>query len=134
MKHPLVAEVFNIVGFHLPPGSASRHEVSRVHLLVAEIVVQEDVKIMLGSQDPQNLPRSIGHDWRLYTKQVTEEDLAREDCYDPRPTHFCKLGLISKMSPRDVRLLVNAEEELSQTKVHSHFLFDFTIHNVPFCT
>ena len=28
VKHPLVAEAFNIVGFHLPPGSASKHEVS----------------------------------------------------------------------------------------------------------
>ena len=37
MKHPLVAEAFNIVGFHLPPGSASRHEVTRVFFLLVEI-------------------------------------------------------------------------------------------------
>ena len=119
MKHPLVAEAFNIVGFHLPPGSASRHEVTRVHILSVEIakIAQEDVKIMLGSQDPHHLPRCIGHDSRLYSKQVTEEDLAREYSYDPTPTYFCKLGLINNMSPRDVRLLVHAEEELSQTKV-----------------
>ena len=72
---------------------------------------------MLGSQDPHHLPRCIGHDWRLYSKQVTEEDLAREYSYDPTPTYFCKLGLIHNMSQRDVRLLVHAEEELSQTKV-----------------
>ena len=35
VKHPLVAEAFNIAGFHLPPGSASRHEVSGVHLLLS---------------------------------------------------------------------------------------------------
>ena len=81
---------------------------------------------MLGSQDPHHLPRCMGHDSRLYSKQVTEEDLAREDSYDPTPTYFCKLGLINNMSPRDVRLLVHAEEELSQTKVLSNFLFDFS--------
>ena len=68
----------------------------------------------------------MGHDSRLYSKQLTEEDLAREDIYDPTPTYSCKLGLMNNMSPRDVRLLVHAEEELSQTKVLSNFLFDFS--------
>ena len=53
VKHPLVAEAFNIVGFHLPPGSASRHEVSRVHLLLAEIVQN----CAGGREDNARLPR-----------------------------------------------------------------------------
>jgi len=115
VKHPLVAEAFNIAGFHLPPGSASRHE--------------EDVKIMLGSQDSHHLPRCMGHDSRLYSKQMTEEDLAREDIYDPTPTPSCKLGLMNNMSPRDVRLLVHAEEELSQTKLFKRIWPTRSSHN-----
>ena len=43
-----------------------------------------------------------------------EEDLAREDDHNPSSPN---LELIKNLSPRDVRYLVHAEEELSQTKV-----------------
>ena len=43
-----------------------------------------------------------------------EEDLAREDDHNPSSPN---LELVQNLSPRDVRYLVHAEEELSQTKV-----------------
>ena len=57
------------------------------------------------------------HDRRLYSKERDEEDLAKEADFASTDREEYKNTLCATLTPQDVRLLVHAEDELSQTKV-----------------
>jgi len=83
-----------------------------------------------------DLPPSLTHNNRIYSKTLTEEDLVKEmehkervneekkhdketEDEDHKKHHKYqhKNGKLQALTPRDVRVLVRAEEELSQTKM-----------------
>ena len=51
-----------------------------------------------------------------------ENPKEREDKCDKKDQNQHKNGKLEALTPRDVRILVRAEEELSQTKVRKYFL------------
>jgi len=118
VKQPLVSEIFNIIGLHPPHGLVSKHEA--------------DIKNLLGIKNVDHLPSSLTHDPRIYSKLLTEEDLVkerehkervnkdkeREDKYEKkRDNNQHKNGKLEALTPRDVKILVRAEEELSHAKM-----------------
>jgi len=121
VKQPLVSELFNIIGLHPPHGLVSKH--------------QADLKNLLGIENVDHLPSSLTHDPRIYSKQLTEEDLVKErehkervnkekenrkekeDKYEKKHHNQYRTGKLEALTARDVRILVRAEEELSQAKM-----------------
>ena len=102
-----------------------------------------------------DLPSSLSHEPRIYSKLLTEKDLVKQREHNKekgcskrkdykenghhkefeererQSTNRIKPDpqlLLQALTPRDVRILVQAEEELSQTKVRM-FLYDFLRHD-----
>jgi len=102
VKNPLVAEMFNIAGFHIPKQVAFKH--------------QSAILDKLGWDHPGLKP--MGHEKRLYTKVLNAEDVEKqeeyEDCED-REEYLD--SILEDLSPHDVRHLIMMEDEVSQTKV-----------------
>ena len=101
VNRPMVAEMFNIVGFHIPKVIATKHQKT----------LAEKLKI-------SNPHQSLGHDQRIYSRLRTAEDIAkcnkfssdklsREDYLD---------RIVTDLSPSDVRTIIRSEDELSQTQ------------------
>ena len=87
---------------------------------------QADIKSLLGTDSVDHLPPILTHDPRVYSKELTEEDEAKEEeswsSFESWPsprTH--NIRLLQALSPRDVKVLIQAEEELSQAKVSKYF-------------
>ena len=57
------------------------------------------------------------HDRRLYFKDRDEEDLAKEAKFASTDREEYKSTLCDTLTPQEVRLLIHAEDELSQAKV-----------------
>ena len=111
---------------HSSKGPIKNHKIS-----------QADIKNLLGIENVDHLPTSLTHDPRIYSKLLTEEDLVkerehkervnkdkeREDKYEKkRDNNQHKNGKLEALTPRDVKILVRAEEELSHAKVRKSFL------------
>ena len=92
VKDALVAEMFNIVGFHFPLNCDTKYSAS------PEFSVYEV------------------HDWRLYSKDKDLVDLTKQAAFTGLAREEYLGSIIKNLSPMDVRLLVHAEEELSQTR------------------
>jgi len=126
VKQPLVSETFNIVGLHPPHGLVSEH--------------QADLRDLLGIENVKDLPSNLTHEPRIYSKLLTEKDLVKQrehnkekECSKKKDykenSHHKEFEestnrikpdpqlLAKALTPRDVRILVQAEEELSQTKL-----------------
>jgi len=97
VNKPMVAEMFNIVGFHVPSLLAKRHN--------------RPVMEALGLSK-EEVPE-LGHDWRIYSRQRTAEDLKKREQLG---TEENLSALLDDLTPGDVRTLVQAEEELSQCR------------------
>ena len=85
--------------------------------------MKANIKSLLGTDTVDHLPRMLTHDPRVYSKALTAEDDAKEKEHEgaiPRGPRKHNIRLLQALTPRDVKILVQAEEELSQTKV---FLF-----------
>ena len=78
---------------------------------------QVDLQILLGTDNVEHIPPTLTHDHRVYSKELTEADLAKEN----QRIGNSKTWLLNDLSPRDVKILIQAEEELSQTKVSKYF-------------
>ena len=98
-----------------------------------------------------DLPSSLTHEPRIYSKLLSERDLVKQrehnkekECSKKKDykenSHHKEFEestnrikpdpqlLAKALTPRDVRILVQAEEELSQTKVRMS-LYDFQRHH-----
>jgi len=103
VKNPLVAEMFNIVGFHVPQSLANKHQTS--------------ILTKLGWSHPRLQP--LGYDRRLYCKAPHIEDQYKQTEYLTKSREEYLDSILDTLTPMDVRLLMHAEDELSQTKVFS---------------
>ena len=103
VNRPMMAEMLNIVGFHIPRGIASKH--------------QRTVKEKLNLKELKT--KNIGHDARLYSKLKTEDDIEKTNKFisDDITREDYLDAILKNLTPSDVRLLTRAEDELSQTKV-----------------
>ena len=103
VNRPMVAEMFNIVGFHIPSKVASKH--------------QNIMKDKLGL-DKLGI-RNIGHDAKIYTKLKTEEDVNKYNKFKFKPEEFNKedlsVNILDDISPADARTIIISEDEFSQT-------------------
>ena len=101
VNRPMVAEMFNIVGFHIPNKVASKH--------------QNVMKDKLGL-DKLGI-RNMGHDDKIYTKLKSEEDIDKYNKF--KPEEFRQEGipvkLLDEISSSDARTIIISEEEFSQT-------------------
>ena len=82
--------------------------------------MKANIKSLLGTDTVDHLPRMLTHDPRVYSKALTAEDDAKEKEHEgasPRGPRKHNIRLLQALTPRDVKILVQAEEELSQTKV-----------------
>ena len=75
---------------------------------------------MLRTDNVDLLPPTLTHDHRIYSKELTKEDEAKEKENQRRNSND-DTWLLQAFSPRDVKILIQAEEELSQTKVGKYF-------------
>ena len=119
VKHSLVSETFNIVGFHPPHGLVSKHQVPKRWSIIF-FFLKANIKSLLGTDTVDHLPRMLTHDPRVYSKALTAEDDAKEKEHEGaslRGPRKHNIRLLQALTPRDVKILVQAEEELSQTKV-----------------
>jgi len=101
VKSPLVAEMFNIVGFHIPQNLAGKH--------------QSSILGKLGWNQQRSHP--IGYDRRLYCKSILEEDTAKQEDFSDLCREQYLDSILENLTPQDVRLLVHAEDEVSQAKL-----------------
>jgi len=103
VKNPLVAEMFNIAGFHIPKQVAFKHQVAILE--------------KLGWNHPGLKP--LGHDKRLYTKALNSEDLEKQEMYTDCDRDEYLESILEELTPYDVRQLIMMEDEVSQTKSFS---------------
>ena len=100
VNRPMVAEMFNIVGFHIPKVIAAKHQKA----------IEDKLKISRSEQ-------SLGHDHRVYSRKRNKEDIAKTDQF--ARDELCREDyldrILSDLSPADVRTIIRAEDELSQT-------------------
>jgi len=87
----MIAEMLNIVGFHLPEDCGHRWR-----------------------SDYTSDDQGVVHDPRLYSKEGCEEDSRQEDPFEAISQTE---RLLSCLSPHDVRSLIHAEDELSAAQV-----------------
>jgi len=101
VKNPLVAEMFNIAGFHIPKHLAFKH---------GSTILE---KIGLGHAGI----KPLGHDKRIYSKSLCDDDLEKQEEYV-----FCDREdyldtILEELTPYDVRQLIIMEDEVCQTKM-----------------
>ena len=101
----MIAEMFNIVGFHMPNVSQLDHDKSLIYFYIQDIAHEK--KDALSKAYPAY--KVVSHDSRLYerdaTAEVTLNNAELLECLDS-----------GQIEASDLRLLIKAEEELSQTK------------------
>ena len=104
VNRPLVAEMFNIVGLHVPKVLGTKH--------------QRAVLETLGLSK-ETVPQ-LGLDLRLYSRQRVAEDqekrskVSRKLELEPQSPCLDPELFLDNLSPADVRTLAQAEDELSQ--------------------
>jgi len=97
VNDPMIAETYNVVGFHYtgkPTNKQRQALLERYHL-----------------QSP------LDFEPKLYTRVKTEEQLEKEEYYSGSgldPEEYLDMVSDEDLTPRDVRTLIRAEEELSQ--------------------
>jgi len=101
VKNPLVAEMFNIAGFHVP-----KHIAFKSGSTILE---------KIGWNHDGLKP--MGHDKRLYTKLLNYEDLEKQEDYTDCDREEYLESILEDLSPYDVRQLIMMEDEQSQTKL-----------------
>ena len=102
----MVAEIFNILGFHIPRKEHDK-DAKQNGLIVPSHSIDDDAQ-RWGSNE-----YSIHGD----TQDKTEEDKAKETEYAALTREEYLSSLCYTLTPQDTRLLVHAEDELAQTKV-----------------
>ena len=100
VNEPMIQEMFNIVGFHIETSLAGKHSKALTRYLD------------LGKFGVT----SLGYDERLYTKVRLDEELEKEETFsgDCETRETSSLSILSELTPRDLRLIIKAEEELNQ--------------------
>ena len=94
----MIQEMFNIVGFHIETTLAGKHSKALTRYLD------------LGKFGVS----SLGYDERLYTKVRLDEELEKEEKFSGDWSRETSPSILCELTPRDVRLIIRAEEELSQ--------------------
>jgi len=145
VKQPLVSETFNIVGLHPPHGLVSKDQADIMNLLGMESVdhlpsnLTHDPRVYsrrltegdLGKEREHNMERENKDDKKMEYhnehKQEREHKNHKErgqhkepeerERHSPNRSKPDPQLLLQALTPRDVRILVQAEEELSQTKM-----------------
>ena len=97
VNQPMVQEMFNIVGFHIPSVLASKHSKTFSRQLDLD-------KFGVSS---------LGYDERLYTKVKLDEETEKEEKFSEGAGAE---SILEDLTPHDVRLILRAEEELEQVK------------------
>jgi len=102
VNDPMIAETYNVVGFHFTTKPSQKHR---------QILI-----------DRYNLQNPIEFEPKLYSVQKTEEQLEKEE-------YYAESGLVredyidmvndEELTPRDLRILIRAEEELNQCKMYT---------------
>ena len=103
VNRPMVQEMLNIVGIHVPSTVACKHNKAVVKCLELE---QFGIK-------------NISYDERLYMKRKLTEEVEKECLYS---AGIESSTILNNLTPNDVRLLIRAEEELNQTRNWSRLL------------
>ena len=103
VNKPMVQEMFNIVGFHIPAPLASKHNKAfRRQLDLDKFSVS-----------------SLGYEEKLYTKVKLDEEREKEEKFG----EGCEAeSILEELTPHDVRLILRAEEELQQVKVRRMYV------------
>ena len=100
VNRPMAAEMFNIVGFNLPRVLGTKHYKAVLEKLS---LTKEEVPV-------------LGHDHRVYSRQRVKDDLEKRmrlGVGDLTPEQY--MGpMLESLTPADVRVLVQAEDELCQ--------------------
>jgi len=145
VKQPLVSETFNIVGLHPPHGLVSKDQADIMNLLGIESVdhlpsnLTHDPRVYsrrlteedLRKEREHNMERENKDDKKMEYhnehKQEREHKDHKESGHHKEPEERERHSpnrskpdpqlLLQALTPRDVRILVQAEEELSQTKM-----------------
>ena len=93
---PMVQEMLNILGLHVPAALACKHNKAVIKYLDLE---HFGVK-------------NIGHDEKLYTKRRLEEEVAKEERYTSAEVAGARepdCSILDQLTPSDVRALVKAD-------------------------
>jgi len=101
VKNPLVAEMFNLAGFHIPKQLAFKS---------GAIILE---KLGLGADSI----KPLGHDKRLYTKTLNDEDSEKQNEYVQCDRDDYLDTILEDLTPYDVRQLIMMEDEVAQTKM-----------------
>jgi hypothetical protein len=101
VNRPMVAEMFNIVGFHLSKDVASKN-----HKAVSK-------KLGLEKLDISN----IGFDEKMYSKMKADEDVNKQNKFmsDELLHEEYIENILHDISSSDARTIIRSEDELSQT-------------------
>ncbi|XP_071438796.1 tubulin monoglutamylase TTLL4-like isoform X2 [Hetaerina americana] len=110
VKGPMMSELLNLVGYHLPPSHlipmASRRK------LIKQLM---DAQSKNGTEAIRTYPGLL-FDKRIYTKALSSEEIRKQlmytDMYSTR-MKYCD-SILRILMPDDVRHLLIAEDELSQ--------------------
>jgi len=104
VNYPMVAEMFNLVGFHIPKLLGSKFQ-----------------KKITEKLNLRPLPSgSMGYDVRLYTKLLLDRDAEKRKVYTSRSGDQCNRGdILQDLTPADLRTLIHTEDELTQSKQFS---------------
>ena len=95
VNRPMVQEMFNIVGFHIPSTLASKHGKALArHLDLDKFGVT-----------------NLGYDDRLYIKVKLDVEVEKEERWEESGDAE---SILEDLTPYDVRLIIKAEEELQQ--------------------
>jgi len=101
VKNPLVAEMFNIAGFHVPKHIAFKHGSTIIEKI---------------GWDHEGL-KPLGHDKRLYTKLLNDEDIEKQEEYIECDRDDYLDTILEDLTPHDVRQLIIMEDENAETKM-----------------
>ena len=102
VNRPMVAEMFNIVGFHIPKEIGYKHnKVVKKKLNLAKFGIS-----------------NIGYDDKMYSKLKSEEDLIKLNKFTSNDLSHEKdiENILDDLSPSDVRTIIRSEDEISQTE------------------
>ena len=114
VNRPMVAEMFNIVGFHVSKDIACKNQK----------VVKKKLKLeRFGISN-------IGYDGKMYSTMKSEEDLNKHKKFiSDELTHdeYIK-NILDDISSSDARTIIRSEDELSQTKSWTRIFPTFSSH------
>ena len=126
VNDPMIAETYNVVGFHYTGKPNAKHKQVFVGFIPMKMKILTNV-FFKALTERYGIQNQLNFEPRLYARAKTEAQEEKEEYYNEEGLgreDYLDMVTEEELTPRDVRVLVQAEEELAQCRLYTRIFPD----------